>query len=181
VVSKNRKKAREQKVQIIDKLQETFSKCHIGILTDYRGISAQEMFSLRGGLRKSGIEYKVVKNTLARFAAERAGREELIGLFDGPIAIAFGYGDITESAKALADYINTSKSSLSIRGGFLSDRLLTAEDVKTLSKLPSKEILLAKILGGMQLPISSLVGCLTSPIKGLVGVLQARIQQMEGK
>ena len=179
MVSRSRKISREKKVQIIDRLQEAFSSSRIGIFTDYRGISAQEMFALRRGLRESGIEYKVVKNTLARFAAERAGKEELISFFEGPIAIAFGYGDITEPARALADYIDTSKVSLSIKGGFLGDRLLTAQDVKTLSTLPSREILLGKILGGMQIPIFTLVSCLTTPIRGVIGVLQARIQQME--
>jgi len=139
------------------------------------------MFALRRRLRESGIEYKVVKNTLARFAAERAGREELISFFEGPIGIAFGYDNITEPAKALADYIVTSKASLSIKGGFLSDRLLTTEDVKSLSTLPSREILLAKILGGMQIPIVALVSYLTTPIRGVIGALQARIQQMEVK
>jgi len=181
VVSRSRKISREKKVQIIEGLKEAFSNCRIGILTDYRGISAQEIFALRRGLRESGIEYKVVKNTLARFAAERAGKEELISLFEGPIAIAFGYGDITEPAKALADYMDTSKASLSIKGGFLGDRLLTAEDVKTLSILPSREILVGKILGGMQIPIVALVSYLTTPIRGVIGVLQARIQQMEVK
>jgi len=181
VVSKSRKISREKKVQIIDRLQEAFSNARIGILTDYRGISAQEMFILRRGLRGSGIEYKVVKNTLARFAAERAGKEELASFFEGPIAIAFGYGDITEPARVLADYIRTSKASLSIKGGFLGDKLLTGEEVETLSALPSREVLLAKILGGMQSPISALLGCLTTPIRGIMGVLQARIQQLEGE
>ena len=173
--------SREKKVQIIDRLQETFSKCSIGILTDYRGLSAPEIADLRRRLRESAIEYKVVKNTLARFAAERAGKDELIGLIDGPIAIAFSYGDITELAKALADYIRTSKVSLSIKGGFLGDKLLTSEDVMTLATLPSREILLAKVLGGMQGPIVTLLGCLTAPIRGVIGALQARIQQLEGE
>jgi len=181
VVSKSRKTSRGKKVQIIDKLQEAFSNSSVGILTDYRGLSAQEMFTLRRGLRESGIEYQVVKNTLARFAAEKAGKEELISSFQGPVAIVFGYGNITEPAKALADYIDTSKLNLRIKGGFLSDRVLTAQDVKTLSTLPSREILLARLLGGMQIPISSLVSYLTTPIRGFIGVLQARIQQMEGE
>ena len=114
VASKSRKKAREKKTQIIDWIQETLSKSSVGIMTDYRGLSAQEMFALRRTLKESGIEYKVVKNTLARFAAERAGKEELISFFDGPVAIAFGYGDIIEPAKALTNYIDASKSILSI-------------------------------------------------------------------
>ena len=172
---------REKKVQIIDNLKELFPKCSIGILTDYRGLSASEMTILRRRLRELGIDYKVVKNTLARFAAERAGRDELVNLFEGPVAIAFGYRDIVEPARALDDYIRTSKTSLSIKGGFLAHRLLTSEEVMTLSKLPSTEILLGKILGGMQAPILTLLACLTTPMRGIVGVLQARIQQLEAK
>ena len=173
--------SREKKAQLIDSLQQVFSRCSIGIMTDYRGLSANEMTDLRRGLRESGIEYKVVKNTLARFAAERAGKEELVSFFEGPVAIAFGYGDITEPARALANYIQTSRASMSIKGGFLSDRLLTSEDVTTLSTLPSREILLAKVVGGVQSPISALVIHLTAPMRGIIGMLQARIQQMEGE
>ena len=173
--------SREKKAQIIDRLQDTFSKCSVGILTDYRGLSTPEITILRRKLRESSVEYKVVKNTLARFAVERAGKDKLASVFEGPIAIAFGYGDISEPAKILTDYIRTSQASLSIRGGFLGDRLLTSEDVTTLSTLPSREILLAKVLGGMQSPIVTLVGCLTTPIRGITGVLQARIKQLEGE
>jgi len=173
--------SREKKAQTIDRLRDTFSKCSIGILTDYRGLSTPEITVLRRKLRESSVEYKVVKNTLARFAGERAGKGDLVSLFEGPIAIAFGYGDITEPAKVLTDYIRISKASLDIKGGFLGDRLLTSEDVATLSTLPSREILLAKVLGGMQGPIITLVGCLTTPIKGIIGVLQARIKQLEGE
>ncbi len=172
---------REKKAQAIDRLQEVFSKCSIGILTDYRGLSVPEITDLRRRLKASGIEYKVVKNTLARFAAGRAGKDELASFFVGPVAIAFGYGDITEPARALADYIGTSKASLSIKGGFLGDSLLTVEDVMTLSVLPSREVLLAKVVGGMQIPVLALLGCLTTPIRGFIGMLQARIQQLEGE
>ena len=172
--------SKEKKAQTIDRLQEVFSKCSIGILTDYRGLSTHEMTILRGKLRGLGVEYKVVKNTLARFAAERAGRDDLASFFRGPVAIALGYGDVVEPAKALADYIGTSKVSLGITGGFLGDRLLTAEEVTTLAALPSREILVAKVLGGMQSPLTALVNCLTTPIRGIIVGLQARIQQLEG-
>ncbi len=174
--------SREEKAKIIDQLQELFSKCSVGILTDYRGLSTLEMTVLRSRLRESGIEYKVVKNTLARFAAERAGKSDLLAFFEGPVAIASGYSDdITQPAKILADYINTSKVSLSIKGGFFSDRLLTSEDVITLAKLPSKEMLLAKIVSGMQSPIYALLNYLSTSMRGFIGVLQARIQQLEGE
>jgi len=172
---------REKKAQIIDRLQEVFSKCSIGIFTDYRGLSVPEITVLRRKLKESGIEYKVVKNTLARFAAERAGKDELAGFFVGPVAVALGYGDITEPARVLADYIGTSKTSLSVKGGFLGDSVLSVEDVMTLSTLPSRELLLAKVVGGMQIPIMALLGCLTTPMRGFMGILQARIQQLEGE
>ena len=172
---------REKKVQIIDSLKDLVAKCNIAILTDYRGLSVSEMTVLRRRLGELGVDYKVVKNTMARFAVERAGRDELATLFEGPVAIVFGYGDIIEPARALDDYIRTSKTSLRIKGGFLADRLLTSDEVAALSKLPSREILLGKVLGGMQAPTLALLACLTTPMRGIVGVLQARIQQLEAK
>ena len=169
----------EKKAQIIDSLQEVIAKCNVGILTDYRGLSTAEISALRRKLREAGVEYKVVKNTLAQFAAKRAGRDDLADSFEGPVAIAFGYGETPEPARIIADYIRTSKSTLSIKGGFLGDRTLTQQDVETLATLPSREILLAMVLGGIQSPIVGLVSVLAAPIRGFMGVLQARIQQLE--
>lgn len=173
--------SREKKTEIIDRFKDAFSRCSIGILTDYRGLSNSEITVLRRRLGDSSVEYRVVKNTLARFAAERAGKANLTGSFVGPVAIALGYGDVTEPARILADYISTSRSTLTIKGGFLGDRVLTSEEVSTLARLPSREILLAKLLGGMQGPITGLVNCLSAPIAGVARVLQARIKQMEGE
>ena len=173
--------SKEEKAEIIDRLQEDFSRCSIAILTDYRGMPTLEMTILRRRLRESGTDFKVVKNTLARLAAQRAGKDNLVSSFDGPVAIALGHGDIAEPARVLADYIRTSKVSLDIKGGFLGDRLLTLNDVTTLSTLPSREVLLARVLGGMQSPILTLVNCLANPIRGIAGVLQARIKQLEGE
>jgi large subunit ribosomal protein L10 len=171
---------REEKAQLIDSLQEIFAKCSVGVLTDYRGLTAAEMTELRRQFREVGVEYRVVKNTLARFAAERAGKDEMVGFFEGPVAIAFGYGDITEPPKALAAYIEESKVEMTVKGGFLPDRMLSREEVETLSKLPSREIMLARVVGGIKSPLTALVGRLSAPMTGLVGVLQARIKQLEG-
>jgi large subunit ribosomal protein L10 len=171
---------REQKVKIVDELKEAMSRCSLGILTDYQGLSASESTVLRKKLRQMGIEYRVVKNTLARFAAEKADKDFLSGNFEGPVAIAFGYGDVIEPARALLDYINSSEKAMSIKGGFLGDRLLTAEEVKTLARIPSREVLLAQLISGMQSPIVALLNCLNSPLRGTVAVLQNRIKQLEG-
>ncbi|MBM4432452.1 MAG: 50S ribosomal protein L10 [Chloroflexi bacterium] len=171
--------SKEKKALIIDRLQEDFSKSSVGVLTDFRGLTAVEITNLRRKLRERGIEYKVVKNTLARFAAERAGKGEVVRFLEGPVAIAFGHGEITEPAKLLVDYVRASKSSLSIKGGFLGDRALTVEEVMTLSELPSKEELISKVIGGIQSPMYALLNCLNSPVRQIIGVLQARIKQME--
>jgi large subunit ribosomal protein L10 len=171
---------REEKVQVVDELSQLLSECSIGILTDYRGLTTAEMTDLRRSLRSSEIKYRVVKNTLARFAAEKAGKSDLVSYFEGPVAIAFGYGDIVLPAKILADYIKTQKSILTIKGGFTGDRLFTTADIESLASLPSTEILLAKIMAGIQSPIYRLVNCLSSSMRGLVGVLQARTKQLEG-
>ena len=172
--------ATEKKVQIIENLQELFLKCNIGILTDYRGLTTTELTDLRRKLREAGIEYRVVKNSLAQFAARQAGMDDLAGSFEGPVAIAFGYGEIPDAARVLDNYIRTTKSILSVKGGFLEDRLLSPMDVETLAKLPTKEVLISQVIAGIQSPITGLVNVLAGPIRGVMGVLQARIQQLEG-
>lgn len=172
--------SKEKKAETIDKLEEAFARCSVAIFTDYRGLSATEATALRNKLRRLGIEYRVVKNTLARFAVEKAGREDLAHFFEGPVAIAFGYGDIIEPARALAEYTDATKGTLSLKGGFFGDSLLSAEDVEALSKLPSREVLVAKVVGGLQSPLATLINYLTTPLRGVMFGLQARIQQLEG-
>ena len=171
----------EKKRKAVESLQRVFAKCNIGILTDYRGLKTAELNDLRARLREAKVDYKVVKNSLAQIAAKEAGLEHLDGAFKDPVAVAFGYGEPTQTAKLLSDYIRTSKSTLGIKAGFLPDRILSAKDLETLARLPSREVLLARVIGGMQSPIYGLVNVLAGPIRGLAQVLQGRIQQLEGK
>ncbi len=171
----------KKKIELVENLQEVFSKCNIGILTDYRGLTTAELTDLRRKLRESGVEYRVVKNSLAQFAARQAGMNELAGSFEGPVAIAVGYGEPPVAAKVLDDYIRTTKSILNIKCGFLTDRLLTSQDISALAKLPSREVLISQVMAGIQSPITGLVNVLAGPIRGMMGVLQARIQQLEGQ
>lgn len=173
--------AREEKVRIVDQLSEAIKNCDTGILTDYQRLSAAEMTILRRKLRQSGIDYRVVKNTLARLAAKQAGRDFLLSSFTGPVAIAFGYDETAEPAKVITGYIQSSNSALSIKGGFLADRLLTMDEVKTLARIPPREVLLSQVLAGMQGPQVALLYCLTYPLRQLSGLLQARIKQLEEK
>ena len=171
----------EKKERIVTTLEGLLSKSETLVVTDYRGLSVAEITQLRRKLAERDIEYHVIKNTLARLAARRTGREKLTDLLEGPTAIAFAHGDASEPARVLQDYIRSSKVKLGIKGGLLGERLLTTKDILTISQLPTKEILLAELVGGLQMPIVSLLNVLNANTTGLVRLLYARIQQLEGK
>lgn len=169
---------KEKKEEIINELAENLKKSAVAITTDYRGISAKEMVQLRRQLHMQGVEYKVVKNTLARFAADKAGVKDLGKFFTGPMAIAISYDDPVKPAKILADHIKAASSVLKITGGVLGSKVLSATDITSLAAVPSREILLAQLLGSMKSPIQSLHTVLSAPIRGLATVLKARAEQM---
>ena len=169
----------EKKVQQVESLRDVLSKCSVGILTDYRGLTTAELTDLRRKLRDAGLEYRVVKNSLAQFAAREAGMNELAAAFEGPVAIAVGYDEAQAAAKVLDDYIRATKSILNIKGGFLEDRMLSPRELETLAKLPAREVLISQVMAGMQSPVTGLVNVLAGPIRGFMGALQARIQQLE--
>jgi len=169
-----------KKPQIVEQIANLFSESRYLIATDYRGLSVAEMAELRHQLRKMGIEYHVVKNTLARFAAEKAGKQELSQLLTGPTAIAFSQENIVPLAKALVDFIRISKSTLSIKGALLDDRVIGAADVTRLAYLPPIEILRARLLSLLLSPLYSLQNVLSANLFALNSVLNARIQQLGG-
>ncbi len=170
----------EKKAKRISELEETFGKSRAGVITDYRGIRTPDLTALRVKLRQSGLEIKIVKNTLARQAVEKAGRPDLKKIFEGPTAVTLGYKDDVTAAKVITEYVRATRDSpIKIKGGFLGTSLITAAQVTTLATLPSREILIARVLGGMQAPISRLVGQLSAPFQGFVGVLSARKKQLE--
>jgi large subunit ribosomal protein L10 len=170
----------EKKKKIMDGLEQTFAQCSSGIMTDYRGLKTSDVVALRRKLRENGVEFHVVKNTLARIAAEKAGKDQLGGILEGPIAIVFVKDDITRPAKILTEHITVSKLAMTIKGGFLGNKLLTPRDVATLATLPSREILLARVMGGVQGPLYALMNQVNAPLRGLMTVLQSRIKQLEG-
>ncbi len=171
---------KEKKEQMIDELASRLSRCTIAVATDYRGLTAKEMVQLRRRLTALGIEYRVIKNTLTRFAAEKASKKQLETFLAGPVAIAFGYDDVIKPAQVLREHIRSTGSVLQIKGGILGDRLLTAEDVANLANLPPREVLISSLMGQLQAPLQALHNVLSAPLRGLLNVMQARIQQVEG-
>jgi len=167
---------REKKVQIVSNLTDNLSRSTIIIATNYQGLLAKQMAELRNALAKAGVEYHVVKNSLIYRAADHAGKPQLRDIIEGPVALAFGYDDIVNTAKALNQYVKTAALPLQIIGGLLGDRILPPEEVVNLANLPTREVLLAKLIGQIQAPIGTLHNILNYPLQGLLSVLQNRAQ-----
>lgn len=172
---------REKKAEIIEGLEKLFSECTIGILTEYRGITGNDITTMRRKLEASQLKFKVVKNTLGRFAAEKAGKGYLKNTLKGPQAIAFSNGEISDAARTVLDYLRMNKSVVTVKGAFTGDRLLNENELKFLATLPARPQLIAQLIGNVQGPISMLLAYLNAPVQELVGTLEAKIKQMEAK
>lgn len=169
---------REKKIDIINRLADDLSRSTIVIATNYQGLTAKEMAELRHALADTAIGYHVVKNTLTRFAAQKAGKERVMSIIDGPTALAFGYDDVVKPARILNQYIKSTALALQIRGGLLGERVLSADEVVNLANLPSKEVLICQLIAQLQAPLARLHNILNFPLQGLWNVLQTRVQKL---
>jgi large subunit ribosomal protein L10 len=172
---------REQKEQVVDELTQRLKAAETLLVADYRGLTMPQIDELRTRLLASGARFTVVKNTLTRRAAEAAGADALLALLDGPSAIAFleTDGDMVAAAKALADSARETRV-LEIRGGIMQGRVLSADEVESLAKLPPEEVLRGQVLGAIVAPLTALAGLLNAPLQNLVGLIDARIEQLGG-
>ena len=170
---------KEAKAPLVDDLADRLGRSSIAILTDYRGLSVAEMTDLRRRLRAANVEYQVAKNTLTRFAAERANKTAIHEDLEGPTAIAFGYDDPAAAAKAVQDYLRTSRV-LKVKSAILGERRLAPDELQGLAELPSKERLQARLVGTIQSPMSSLVGPINGLLSQVAYVLDQRAQLLEG-
>ncbi len=167
---------KEKKAQIVGNLADDLSRSTIIIATNYQGLLAKQMADLRNALTKAGIGYHVVKNSLVYRAADQASRPHLKDIVEGPVALAFGYDDAVNTARTLHQYIKSTALSLQIKGGLLEDRILLPEELASLANLPSREILVSRLIGQLQAPVVTLHNILSSPLRGLLTVLQNRAQ-----
>lgn len=164
----------------VEDIKSRLSRSSIAIATGYQGMSASNMTDLRARMREQGIEYRVIKNTLALRAASELGNEGVERVLLGPTAMAFGYGEATDAAKGLNTYITTSRLPLVIHGAVMDGQVLSADQVVSLATLPPRDELLARLLGQMQAPIAGLATVLSAPLRGLVTVLQRASEQGGG-
>ncbi|MFH1576615.1 MAG: 50S ribosomal protein L10 [Candidatus Margulisiibacteriota bacterium] len=161
-----------KKKQLVDDLTEKISSASVLIISDYRGISVKEITELRRKLYSEKSEFKIVKNTLLSRALEAAGYEQLKEHLEGPTGVLLGYEDPVEPLKALVDFVDEIEKG-KIKAGVIEKNVVDEKSLAEISKLPPKEVLLAKVVGGFQAPIYGLVNCLQGNIRKLVYALVA--------
>ena len=144
-----------QKEKAVEELAAKIKEAKIVLLTDYRGISVEDVTTLRADLRKNDSEYKVIKNNITRRALAEAGIEGLENLLEGPTAVIMQNDDYLETAKAIYNY-SKENDFYKIKGGVIDGKVMTAEEIITLAKLPSRETLLSMLAGALLGNISKL-------------------------
>lgn len=164
---------REEKKEAIAALHEKFGRAKTAVITGYSGITVEQITELRAKLRKSHVEYRVVKNTLAMKAVAGTSLEPLKDYFVGPVGIALGYDDVVAPAKVLFEF-NKTQAKLQLKVGVLEGKLLNAADIKALANLPSLDVLRGKIVGLLQAPASRIVGVLAAPGGQLARLMKAK-------
>ena len=162
----------EQKKQHVAELAEAFKAANVGVLVTYLGINVEDDTKLRKQLREAGCQYKVVKNTLLHLAFEQAGIEGLDESLKGTTAIAYSENGYTEAPKILSDYAKGHEN-FTIKSGFIDGSTVDAAGITELAKLPSKEVLIAQVLGGFNAPIQGFANVLNGTLRGLVIALNA--------
>ena len=160
---------KDDKIKLI---KEKIDKAQVAIVTEYKGLSVEEITKLRRALQKDGGDYMVTKNTLAKIAIKGTSFEALAEKLSGPVALAFGFTDPVAPAKALKAFIDKAKKG-EILGAVLDGKLLSVDETKALANLPSKEEMFAKMLGSINSPASGLVGCVNGVMASLTRAIAA--------
>lgn len=161
-------KVLEAKKAQVAEIIEALKGATTGVLVDYRGLTVEEDTKLRNDLRAAGVKYFVVKNTLLRLAAKETGLEELDSILHGPTALAISE-DAVAPAKVIADFAKENEK-FEIKSGFMDGKVLSMDEIKTLAKTPSKETLIAKMMGSLNSPISGLARLLSTIAEGGVEI-----------
>lgn len=170
----------EAKKQVVEEIKEKVNKAQSVVLVDYRGLNVEEITELRKRYREAGVDYKVYKNTLMRFAFKDAGYEEFNKFLTGPNAVAFGYEDPVAPAKITNEFVKDHKN-LDIKSGIVDGKIISLDEITELAELPSREVLVAKVLGGLNGPITGFVNVLQGNIRNLVCALNAIKEKQEAQ
>jgi large subunit ribosomal protein L10 len=167
-----------QKRAVVGDISSKMKAAKAMVFADYRGLTVEQDTELRNALRKAGVEYKVVKNTLTRLAANENGLEGLDSFLNGPTAMASSDKDPVAPAKVLNEYAKKYEK-LELKVGVVEGKIIDIDGIKSLADLPSREVLIARVLGGFNAPISGFVNVLNGNLRGLVVALKAIADQKE--
>ena len=166
------------KKQIIKELSDKFKVAKGMVFADYRGLTVEQDMQMRTALRKADIEYRVVKNSMTLFAARENGLEALEEYLKGPTSVAISYDDVVAPAKIMSEHAKKFKI-LELKAGVVEGKIVGLDAVKNLAGLPSKEVLIAQMLGGLNSPITGLANVLNGNIRGLAVALNAIMEQKQ--
>jgi large subunit ribosomal protein L10 len=172
----------QAKAEKIDELTDKLGRAVIAILVQTQGLKVKDMNELRNKMRAAKVEFQIAKNTLLRIASERNDMDELVkSIFKGQTAVAFGYEDEVSTAKTVTDYTHTSKIVV-LKSGILGGRVLTADQVENIAKMPGgKNYAKAQLVGVVQGPLATTYSLLTAPMRDFCYVIQARAEQLKGE
>lgn len=171
----DKRRLKENKVEL---LKKELGQAKIIVMTDYRGLTVAQTNKLRRILQAEGIKYKVIKNTLARIAAADLDIAAMNAHLEGPVAIAYGYADPVTPVKLLVKFAKE-HDQLSLKGGVLEKQILDEQSLRQLADLPSREVLLARVLGSFQSPLAGMLSVLQGNLRGFVYALQAVKEKRE--
>ena len=169
---------RAKKEQVVTQLQDKFNAAKIAVLTDFRGLNVEAITGLRRNLREENVEYRVVKNTLARIAVKGTPSEQLVDEFNGTVGVVFSFEDATAAPRILVDYMKTNKQ-LVLKVASFEGNKIDLDKIKTLASLPSKDQLLGQIAGLFAAPMRNMVNCLAGVPRGFLNCLIAIKEQKE--
>lgn len=170
----------ETKKTLVEEYGQKMARAQVMIWAHYHKLSTPQINNLRRQLRANSAEVVVIKNTLMRRALEQAGLPVDDTMMSGPCMVTFVYDQVAAATKAVTDFARLSGDAFQIAGGVMGGKIANEEQVRALVNLPSREVLLAQVLGGIQAPISALVGTLSAVMRGLVIALNERAKQLEG-
>ncbi len=167
-----------QKAQVIEETRQELQAASGAVLANYRGLTVQQLGQLRENLRKGGVSFKVIKNTLIKRAADEVGIDGLEPYLEGPTAVAFSHDDPVMAAKMMTQAVREFRK-MEIKAGILGKQALSAQSVRELADLPSREVLLSKLVGTLNAPIQQFVWVLNAPMTNLARALDQVRQQKE--
>jgi large subunit ribosomal protein L10 len=180
-MEKKMNKKLENKVLKVSQITDRLNTSKSMVMVDFKGITVEEITALRVKFREAGVDYVVLKNSLMKRALNNQGITELDELLVGPSAFAFGMKDEVAPAKIISEFIEQTKSDkMTIKAGIIEGKVVDTNAVIALSKLPPREVLIAKMMGSLNAPITNFVGVLSATLRSLVYAVDAIRKQKEG-